>query len=84
MQATKIGKIPVLYMEFLYGWQVCVSDKKSYTERGAHQWEILVFLGKFQPSSNYGLGCGPITEIEKKITTCASVNAIRGTISIEL
>ena len=33
--------------------------------RGAHQWDILVVQGKFQPSRYYGLGCGPNTEIEK-------------------
>ena len=41
----------------------CVGYK--IVSRGAHQWEILVFLGKFQPSSYHGLGCGPISQLEK-------------------
>ena len=35
--------------------------------RGAHQWVSLVVLGKFQPSSFYGLVCRPIMELEKNI-----------------
>ena len=39
--------------------------RKKIVYRGAHQWVILVVFGKFHPSSYYGLGCGPNTEIEK-------------------
>ena len=37
-------------------------------------------LGEIQGSRYHGLGCGPNTEIKYTITTCASVNAIGGTI----
>ena len=36
--------------------------------RSTHQWEILLVFGNFQSSSYYCLGCGPNTEIDKKLT----------------